>query len=175
MPSNAVELSALLTAEKGALLRVIERVVGDRSDAEDVAQFLWFKVQRIADDPPILHKRAFLLRLARNLAIDWTRAERRRERLNAEARDILAGDQDQPGPDRIVHSLVVLRRVRVAAAAMPEPTRTIFRLNRFEGLSQVAIAQRQGISTTKVENHIRRALAILAAARDGGDTPADRK
>jgi hypothetical protein len=61
----------------------------------------------------------------------------------------------------------VLERVRAAAQDLPEPTRTIFRLNRFEGLSQQSIARQLGVSTTTVENHIRRALDALAAARDG--------
>jgi len=167
MPSNAAALSSLMIAERAVLVRRVERVLGNRSDAEEVAQALWFKIQRVADHPPIIRKRAYLFRLAQNLALDLKRSDRRRDMLHAGALDLLDEADHEPGPDRIVDSLVVLRRVRAAAEALPDPTRTIFRLNRFEGLSQKAIADRLGISTTTVENHIRRALDALAAARDG--------
>jgi RNA polymerase sigma-70 factor (ECF subfamily) len=80
---------------------------------------------------------------------------------------MLSETDDAPGPDRITDSITILSRVRAAAQALPEPTRTIFRLNRFEGMSQRAIAEQLAISTTTVENHVRRALDALARARDG--------
>lgn len=51
-----------------------QRIVGSAPAAEDVTQSLWFRVQRVGDDPPIFDKRAFLYRLATNLATDHVRA-----------------------------------------------------------------------------------------------------
>ncbi len=59
-----------------------------------------------------------------------------------------------------------LQRVLDAAGHLPEPTRTIFRLNRLQGLTQAGIARRLG-SVTTVENHVRTALQRLAWARSG--------
>lgn len=169
MGPNATELSDLIIAERATLVRSVERIVGNRPDAEEVAQALWLKVQAISPDLPIESKRPFLFRLARNLALDRLRGDRRRARLAEEARQILDEVDDGPSADRIVDSLAVLRRVREAAFALPEPTRSIFRMNRFDGLSQKAIAERMEMSTTTVENHVRRALDALAAVRDGRD------
>ncbi len=168
MSSTAADLSRLMISERASLLQRVERIVGNRADAEEVTQTLWFRIQRVGDDPPILRKRAFLFRLAGNLALDLRRGRMRQTEVHAQVRALLMEEDDAPGPDRIVDSIVVLGRVGAAARALPEPTRTIFRLNRFEGLSQAAIAERHGISTTTVENHIRRALDLLAKARDGG-------
>ncbi len=60
-----------------------------------------------------------------------------------------------------------LQRVLDAAGHLPEPTRTIFRLNRLQGLTQAEIARRLGVSVTTVENHVRTALQRLAWARSG--------
>ena len=60
-----------------------------------------------------------------------------------------------------------LQRVLDAAEHLPEPTRTIFRLNRLQGMTQVDVAKRQGVSVTTVENHVRTALQRLAWARTG--------
>lgn len=167
MGANSAVLTSLILAERRALLRRVERLVDDPADAEEVVQSMWLKVQSVDDARPILSKRAYLFRLARNLALDFRRSQHRRGRLADEVQNILTESDDAPGQDRIVDSTQVLERVRAAALALPEPTRTIFRLNRFEGESQQAIARRLGISTTTVENHIRRALAALAGARDG--------
>jgi RNA polymerase sigma-70 factor (ECF subfamily) len=167
MPSNAAELTQLMMTERSTLVRSVERILGNRSDAEEVAQSLWLKIQHVSDHPPIIRKRAFLFRLARNLALDWKRGDQRRVRLHDAAQRLLSEVDESPGQDRIVDSLVMLRRVRAAALELPEPTRTIFHLNRFEGATHKMIAEQIGVSTTTVENHIRRALDRLAVARDG--------
>ncbi|MFK4872526.1 sigma-70 family RNA polymerase sigma factor [Novosphingobium sp. ZW T3_23] len=169
MGANSAVLASLIITERSALLRRVERLVDDPADAEEVVQSMWLKVQSVDDTRSILSKRAYLFRLARNLALDFRRSQQRRGRLADEVQNILTDSDDAPGQDRIVDSTQMLERVRTAALALPEPTRTIFRLNRFEGESQQAIARRLGISATTVENHIRRALAALAAARDGRD------
>jgi len=81
MTTNALALTRLLIRERPSLLRLARRIVGSAPAAEDVTQTLWLRVQRIEDDPPILHKRAYLYRLATNLATDQLRARRRYDAL----------------------------------------------------------------------------------------------
>lgn len=166
MPDRS-PLADLIAAERLTILRSAERITGNRADAEDVAQSLYLRVHSLEDEAAIRQPRAYLRRLVRNLSLDLLRSRRRRERLAAEIEQLVSSIDDTPTQDRVVGSLVVLRRVRAAAEALPEPTRTIFRLNRFEQVTHREIAVRLGVSTTTVENHIRRALDVLAAARDG--------
>lgn len=74
MPTNSISLSRLLLAERRSLLRQVRRLMGS-DGAEDVAQKVWFKVQAIRDDPPILDKEAYLRRLAHNVAVDHVQSQ----------------------------------------------------------------------------------------------------
>lgn len=168
MTSNAAALSMLMIAERPSLLRRLARIVGSEPAAEDVAQTLFVRVQRIEDDPPIINRRSYLFRLASNLAIDHVRAERTRERIQAEAHALLWDDMTIPDSQEIAVATEELARVLKAAEALPEPAKTMFRLYRFEGMRQSEVASRYGVSVTTVEKHIRRALAVLRQAREAG-------
>lgn len=166
MPTNSITLSRLLLAERQSLLRQVRRLVG--SDvAEDVAQKLWLKVQAVREEPPILDGHAYLRRLAHNVAVDHVRGDQRRVTAVERAEALLWGMDYELGPERIVESRETLERVRAAIAALPELTRTILRLTRLEGRTQRETAEQVGVTTTTVENHLRRALAVLARIRDG--------
>lgn len=166
MPSNATALSRLLLSQRPSLLRRLRRMLRDDSAAEDVAQSLWFKVRAVDDDPPIVNLPAYLHRLAMNAATDALRSSTRHgAHLEAEIADILWVEDDRPRPDREVIGRDLLDRIMVVIDALPEPTRAIFRLNRFEGLTQREIAAHYGVSTTIIERHIRRALKALDDVR----------
>ena len=81
MLNNARALTRILLMERPSLLRLAERIVRDRPTAEDVTQSLWIRVQGIDDDPPIVNKRAYLFRLASNMAIDRAKAGQRQNAL----------------------------------------------------------------------------------------------
>ncbi|MEH3121639.1 MAG: sigma-70 family RNA polymerase sigma factor [Sphingomonas phyllosphaerae] len=144
----------------------MERILRDRSAAEDVTQRLWFNVQVVRDDPPIGNPHAYLRRMAINAATDELRAtSRRMADTQGEIEHLLWIEDDRPGQDRIVLGRDMVERIDAAVEALPEPTRGIFRLNRVHGTTQREIAARYGISTTVVERHIRRALHILSNVR----------
>ena len=167
MSTNALTLTRLLLNERLSFQRLARRIVGSAA-AEDVTQGLWFKVQSVKDDPPIENPRAYLCRLTVHAATDALRAARRQGgRAAAEAAEILWLEDDTPGADRVAIGREELDRVLRAVADLPEPTRSIFCLNRFEGLTQREISGRFGVSTTVVERHIRRALKTLDGARQG--------
>lgn len=166
MPTNSIALSRLLLEERHSLLRQVNRLVG-RDAAEDVAQKIWMKVQQVRDEPPIINKRAYLRRLAHNVAVDHLKSDQRQATTAQRAEALLWGTDHVLGPEEIAESREALERVRDAIGALPEPTRTILRLTRIEGLKQREVAERVGVSTTTVENHLRRALAHLARIRDG--------
>lgn len=167
MPSNARAISRLIVAERPLLLRFVQRIVGSATSAEDVTQSLWLRAQRIADIPPIANPRAYLYRLAANLAIDHLKGETRRSRTDVDAQALLWGCDEALAADRVVIANDTLARVEAAARALPEQTRRVFELHRYEGLTQREVADRLGVSTTTVEKHMRRAMLLLTAARDG--------
>lgn len=165
MSSNATTLTDLLIRERPALLRLVQRILGSDGGAEDVIQSIWFKARGVDSGQPISNPRAYLYRLAANLATDHGRERTRRTRLLAE--HYLWGPDEVLSTEEQVMAQDELQRVLEAAEHLPEPTRTIFRLNRLQGMTQADIARRLGVSVTTVENHVRSALQRLAWARSG--------
>jgi len=165
MSSNVASLTELLIRERPALLRRVQRILGGDNGAEDVIQAVWFKARGDDDSQAIDNPRAYLYRLAANLATDHGRESTRRSRLLAD--HYLWGPDEVISTEEQVMAQDELQRVLDAAGHLPEPTRTIFRLNRLQGLTQAEIARRLGVSVTTVENHVRTALQRLAWARSG--------
>lgn len=163
MSGNAGQLITLLVTERSRLLRYLARYL-DAPSAEDTLQAMYFRVAAVPDEPPIRNARHYLYRLARNHAIDHGRGEARQRRM-CEGVALL---MDETGIDAaaIAGARAELAQVMAAARGLPEPGKSMLRLNRFEGLTQREIAERFGVSTTTVEKHIQRALRRLDAARE---------
>lgn len=145
-------------------------MVGNEPAAEDIAQALWLRIQRVEDHPPILNKRSFLFRLASNLAIDHLRAEKRRDKLFTD--DALAVTIPAETPDAETRLLDREKLTRLAAVVetMPLRCRQVFILIKIDELSIGEAATRLGISEDMVRKHIRHALKLChAALHDGSD------
>ena len=165
MTTNASALTEMLIRERPALLRLVQRILGNDGGAEDVIQAIWFKARGVDSGQAIDNPRAYLYRLATNLATDHGRERTRRARLLAE--HYLWGPDEVLSTEEQAMAQDELQRVLAAAAHLPEPTRTIFRLNRLQGMTQADVAKRLKVSVTTVENHVRAALQRLAWARNG--------
>ncbi|MEE4455031.1 RNA polymerase sigma factor [Novosphingobium resinovorum] len=165
MPTNASSLLKVLIAERPAIMARIRRIVGSEATAEDVIQALWFRIRDVADTPRILSKRSYLYRLAINLALDQVRADNARLNAFQRAQAHLWAEAQRAPTEQEALDRDELARVLAAADGLDEPTRSMFILNRFEGLRQSEIAVKFAVSTTTVENHIRRALEQLRRAR----------
>lgn len=144
--------------------------------AGDVAHDLYVKLLAGEPTPPVRNAKGYLFRMAANLATDHQRIEARRAEILADVTDMLNSGPDGRTPERHALAQAELARLRQVVAELPPRSRAIFYLNRFAGRSQRQIARELGVSQTTVENHLRRVLAALAAAREdvdeGGDGPA---
>ena len=158
MTSNAVALTRLLLAERSSLMRLAQRIVGSAPAAEDVTQSLWFRVQRIEDDPPITNKRAFLYRLMVNLATDQVRTSRRYGAL-FESGD---GPEDtpdaRPSQERVLLDREKLAVLKAALDELPPRTREIFAVRKVEELPVNEIAARLGLSRSSIAKTLQSAL-----------------
>lgn len=160
MPNNALALSRLLAAERRSLVRWVARIVGSEPAAEDIAQNLYLRVQRVGDDPPIANKRSFLFRLARNLAIDHNRAEHRQKALFVSGVDSTHVASPEPGVETRLLDQEKVRRIAAAVEQMPLRCRQVFVLIKLDELSVAETAGRLGISEDMVRKHVRHALRI---------------
>jgi RNA polymerase sigma-70 factor (ECF subfamily) len=134
--------------------------------AQDLAQELYLKLSQFEDGEAISNKRAYLFRMAANLAIDHLRGESRRAALLAEAQSFLGTRNAVATPEQELIARDQLARLERAMAEMPPLSRRIFYLSRFEEKSQREIAEIVGLSPTAVFKHIRKVLDHLASVRD---------
>lgn len=134
--------------------------------AADFAQTAFTRMLGLAPDQraALRHPRAYLYRVARNLAINHVKsAAVRLER--AETADITLAED----PHAALEARDMLRRLEAAIRKLPDRTREIFMAHRFEDLTYGQIAERMGISIKTVEKHI--GLALRELHRSVRDRP----
>ena len=152
------------------LLRFLVARVGDRSEAEDLLQDLWLRIQA-TDTGPIGNMRAYLFRSAQNLALDRARRCARRERRESDFAVVSGGGANGQGPvdpsptadDAMIESEDVAA-LAAAIAALPTGAGRAFRLHKLEGRPHADVAAIMGITRSGVEKHIATALAHLRRA-----------
>jgi RNA polymerase sigma factor (sigma-70 family) len=162
--TNAAALTRLLLYERAPLLRAVARIVGSVSVAEDVTQGLWLRIQRVHDDPPIANKRAYLYRLARNLAVDHVRSSLRDEAVlapDAEAQHVASAE---PSAEARLIDQERLHRIAATIEQLPPRCREVFTAIRLDELSVAETATKLGISEDMVRKHIRHALRLCHQA-----------
>lgn len=163
MPSRAVVLSNLLVTERPSLIRRLTRLLGSDVAAEDVTQSLFFKLQCVKDPATIQNNSAYLNRLATNLAMDWLRAQRRREGLFTGIDAAPDVPCDLPIADRQLLGREQLSILLESVEELTPRCREVFLLRKIEELPVNEIASRLGISRSMVARHMDNALRHLFA------------
>lgn len=161
---------AVYLQERAKLARLLVARLGNQEETEDILQELWLKLNSTSLGP-IAEPRAYLFRMANNLAIDRRRNAAWRAAREAE----WVGSQPNAGdlPDA-AESLIARERlahVQAAIAALPDREALAFRLYRLEGKPQKVIAAEMGISLSLVEKllqHAYRAIHDAGRENDAG-------
>lgn len=135
--------------------------------AKDLLQETFIKIESLENPAAVGNPRAYIFKVAVNLASDYQRAEKRHAAVLDDARDFLSSIGESHSPERILMAREEVARVRAAIEALSPMTRQVFAMNRFEGKTQREIAGHFGVSTVAIEKHIRKALAALSRAREG--------
>ncbi|WP_431514003.1 RNA polymerase sigma factor [Variovorax sp. DAIF25] len=151
-----------LSQRYGDLKRRLTRVLGNDDLAGDALQDTWLRLRRLEDQAPILNPRAFLMRMAVNIAINDLRSQSRvvpRSEVDA----LLEVPDAAPGPEQIAESRSEMEALQRIIARMPQRRRDVLLLVRWEGLPQKEVAQRLGISLHTVEHELKRAQDFCAA------------
>jgi RNA polymerase sigma factor (sigma-70 family) len=142
-----------------ALLRFIAAKLGSRQEAREVAQEAYVKLLSLDNREAVSYLRAFLFKIAANLATDRLRARTRREFI------VATGSLDRAvfelSPDRQIQGQQDLARLREAIDELPSKCREAFLLYRLEEMSCSAIAARLGVQERMVWRYIARALEYL--------------
>ena len=142
------------------------RMLGDRAEAEDVAQEAMMRLWRIAPDwrAGEAQVSTWLFRVVANLCTDRLRKRPRR----AVTLDEVAEPADPtPSVEAKMQTDARMAALRKALADLPDRQREAVMLRHFEGHSNPEIAERLGVSTEAVESLTARGKRALAKALKG--------
>lgn len=144
------------------LVAFFARRLKDPSQAEDFAQEVI--VRLIASGARnVANPDAYVFQIAGNLTRDHYRKQSVRDAHKAEQQGVEGRDVDPFDPERIARGRSELNTVLAALSEMPELTRRIFVLSRFENMTIQAVADQLAVSPSTVKNHLSRALIRLTA------------
>ena len=165
-------LAALYDRYSRLVFSLLLRIVRDRADAEDLLQEVFVRVWDRADayDKALGTPAAWLVRIARNRAIDRVRARAVRP---AEGGSVLPIDYPSggPSPERAAGAAETGRAIAGALAALPPEQRELIERAFFDGLTHTELAARTGLPLGTVKTRIRtgmQALKRLLGPRDEG-------
>lgn len=165
-------LEALFFDHRDSLLRFL-RARGAGEQAEDLVQEVWLRASTQTSGP-IANPRSYLFRIAHNLMIDIHRGDVQRLRREKLWNDIngSAGNEmsDEPSAERSSIARAMLERATQVMEELGEPTTTIFRRFRIDGIAQKIIARDLSVSLATVEKHLQKAYLAMAALKQEFDT-----
>lgn len=154
---NQSELMEVFIGLRAQIERVLASRVGCRQTAADLAQDLYFRVQRVeAELPNEEEARRYLLRMATNAATDHFRVEGRRAEILAGLAALFDGVESDPAQSVIQGDQ--MRVIEAALSELPPKCREILFLSRVEGMTHAEIATRLGVSVSLIEKYMVRAL-----------------
>ncbi|MDE3113057.1 MAG: sigma-70 family RNA polymerase sigma factor [Chloroflexota bacterium] len=142
----------LFLREYARVAAIAFRVLGDRDEAEDVAQDAFLSFYR-RQDPAASYAAPWLHRAAAHLALNAARGGKRRER-----REAAVGRESDRAVDPEEEAILAERRaeVRAALARLPRESASLLAL-RYSGLSYAEVASALDIKADQVGTRLRRA------------------
>lgn len=155
------ELQALFKRHARPLSAYLNNQVHDAQLAADLMQESFVRLTEQFPQGKIQDCESWLYRTARNLLYDHFRQQQRQPLTLRNDAEIEEFPDAGPQPERLVIDHQQALWIHKTLATLPPRTQTIFRLSRFDGLSQGEIATTLRVSLSTVEKHLARALAKL--------------
>ncbi|WP_299006062.1 sigma-70 family RNA polymerase sigma factor [uncultured Caulobacter sp.] len=161
-PKGADALERLHRDHRPALMAFFLRRVQNYAEAEDLTQEVFIRLAEI--DPGRMRQAdAYVFQTAANLLRDRARRQQVRREYAAGARLVEGAGVNPFDPHRVAAGRESLALLKQGLSELPERTREIFLLFRYEQIDRRTIAESFGISASAVDKHIYRAMAKLIA------------
>jgi RNA polymerase sigma factor (sigma-70 family) len=143
--------------------RLLQRGRSSRRDIDELIQegFLRLCLYQQAQKVPVRDLVAFLVDAVEKVHIDRVRRAVLTQRIFSDQsfEEVDCVDTNSPEQDAEVQELI--ERIEWSLSAANPRTREAFLLHRFEGMSSAKIAERFGISSRAVRDHIAKALLLI--------------
>jgi RNA polymerase sigma-70 factor (ECF subfamily) len=162
-PPERRDFATLYRTTIAPLRRYLTRLLGNTTEAQDVAHDAYLRVYPSVEDPATLQPQAVLYTTARRLAIN--RLKRRGiSPFSTDGSTVETAASATPGVVQQVMARQELKLLETAIAGLPDGCRNVLLLRKVELLSHREIAERLGIAISTVEKQHMRALRLLRAA-----------
>lgn len=158
---RALWLGQFILPHEPALRAWLSRRRVDDLGVDDIIQEAYAKLITLPTVAGVRNPKAYLFQVARSVIATHLRGRKvvTIAVSDPEALDLAA---DEPSAEVQLSDRQELQRLIEAIAALPEPTRIIFRLRRIEQLPQRLIAERLRMPESTVEKHVSRALVEIS-------------
>ncbi len=174
-PTRALEVERLFRDHNDSLIRFLTLRLQSRHEAREVAQEAYVRLLQLENADVASFVRAYLFRIAGNLAIDRLRRRATESRFESQCCDaeLFPGLFNRPpDPETLAVERQRVDQIRGFLHELPDAVRDAFLMFRTEDMDQESIARRLGITDRMVRNHITRAL-VYCRLRLDGLAPAD--
>jgi RNA polymerase sigma-70 factor (ECF subfamily) len=142
------------------LLRFFQRRVDRPEDADDLVQDVFSRLAA-QDLATIANIHGYVFQVAANVLRDKARRASVRSIMTATPDGFDIEDEAGFTPERIMQSREALQMMIAALYELPQIVRMIFSLYHFDGIAQVEISRRMGLSLSTVEKHMAKANSHL--------------
>jgi RNA polymerase sigma-70 factor (ECF subfamily) len=157
-------LLAELARRYGAPLRqFFHRRTRQPADVEDLVQETFLRLARQTGISNLEGIEGYLFQTAKSVMRDKARRTAVRVAANETEQLIFPSDDEVASPESVLLGREALDLAIQALHELPERTRTVFILHRFEQLQYKEIARRLGVSLSTVEKDIMKALVHIGA------------
>lgn len=156
-------LGAMYQRYRAGLLAHLQSKVRDVDIAEELLHDTFLRLSRMPRLGEIEQPKAFLFRVAGNLAIDYLRQCRRAPEWGGEG-ELDELESAEPDQLQLLEQARRRRQLRQAIDQLPPRARETLLMVRYRELTLREAAQELGISQTMVEKHLKNALLKCRAA-----------
>jgi RNA polymerase sigma-70 factor (ECF subfamily) len=163
--SRAAAVARLFREHNRTLVLYLAARFKDVQSAREVAQEAYVRLLQLENTGTVSFLRAYLFKIAGNIAIDRLRQQQTRARFDQpkESDDIFI----EPSAERTLIAREELVHLGRMVAELPEKYQQAFRLHRLEDYSFTDIAKHMGIKERMVRRYVTHTLVYLRLRREG--------
>lgn len=163
---NLTEFREIVEFYKRPLINFITRFIGDKTEAEDIAQDVFLKVFKAARHyRPESKFKTWLFTIASNICLNHIRDNKNRPQImdtfELNEAGFLAIAPDNYCPEKIYENKEIIKVIRNAIRYLPKKQRIALLLQKYNGFSYNEISEIMGCSVSAVESLIQRARQNL--------------
>lgn len=164
MQTRKVNTAELFHANRTALVDYATPIVGDRTKAEDIVQEAFLRIAPAAIASGVEQPLAYVYRVVRNLALDWTRrrvVESRQQEVGQAAWWMVPSNPRTPEQDASYNEQLGV--IRDVLEALPREARIAVEMHRLGGFTLQEVADHLGVSVASVHRLVRDALVQIGS------------